>query len=220
MLTSILITNIGYAEEQVTVEWKYWGDVTNPSSYWRIWVTYSDERGTVQYDGWCADHTTTLPKSGSEEIMLYDSIGDIGDMPWDIKDDEEWDVINYIFNQWPTSDSGSPFYGATWKDIQQVVWIYTDDYNPSEGSQFPPAADNWDIVVAIRDHIDQLESLPSAIVMRAMVLDFNHPLFISGPRQLMFFVIPEIALGTLGAATTMIGAFIAKTRLGRSKKVE
>ncbi len=221
MFASVLVADVGYSKEQVTVEWKYWEDVSDPNGYWRIWVTYSDD-SRVQYDGWCADHSITLPRSGSTDVWLYDSVDEWGEMPGNIKDDEEWDVVNYIFSEWPTSDSGSVFYGATWKDIQQVVWMYTDNYNPaSEDKQHPPKADSWVKVGQIKGHIDGLlPSIPSGGAMKAMVLDFNNdnPLCICSPKQLMFFVVPEIALGTLGAMATMIGALFAKTRLGRRNK--
>jgi len=139
-------------------------------------------------------------------------------LPYDISNDEDWDVVNYIFNNWP---SNAPFKGATWKDIQQVVWVYTDaGYDPSSSSYTPPAA-NWDKVEEIRDHIDGLISgggVPTGGVYEAMILDMNSPICMAGPKQLLFFVVPEIALGTLGAAATMFGAYFTKMRLSRSKK--
>jgi len=219
MLTSVLISNIGFCKERVTVQWWYWKDISNPKSYWRLKVTYSDS--TVKwYDGWCADQDNYLSRSGSADVWLYSSTED--DLPPDISNDEDWDVVNYIFNRWPTSDSSSPFKGATWKDIQQVVWIYTDaGYDPSASSYTPPEADDWGKVEEIRDHIDDLiavDEIPTGGYLEAMILDMNNPICMAGPKQLLFFVIPEIAFGTLGAVATILGAYFTKMRLSRSKK--
>jgi len=219
MITSISVVSIGYCKEQVKVEWWYWEDVSNPRSYWRIKVTYSDR--VEWYDGWCADQNNYLNRHGSATVWLYSSTED--SLPTSISNDEDWDVVNYIFNRWPTDDTSSPFYGATWKDIQQVVWIYTDaGYNPSASSYTPPKA-NWGKVNEIKSHINGLidnGGVPQFGYYEAMILDLNNPICFSGrtPGQLLFFVIPEIPLGVLGAVTTMFGAYLTKIRLSRPKK--
>lgn len=219
MLTSILISNIGYCKEQVTVYWWYWEDVSDPRSYWRLKVIYSDS--TVEwYDGWCADQDNYLSRTGHADVWLYHSTED--GLPDSISNDEDWDVVNYIFNEWPTSNPGSVFFGATWKDIQQVVWIYTDaGYEPSASGYTPPEADDWDKVEDIRDHIDALilsGGVPTGGYFYAMIVDLNNPICLRGPKQLIFFVIPEIAFGALGAVTTIFGAYFTKMRLSRRKK--
>ena len=217
MFTIVISTGVGYCKEQVNVEWWYWGDVPNPQSYWRLKVTYSDD-STAYYNGWCADQDKYLSTHGDADVWLYSSTAD--PLPSDISDDENWTVVNYIFNEWPTSDSGSAFYGATWKEIQQVVWIYTDTvYAPNAGSYTPPEA-NWAKVNAIQNHIDDLDEddLSAFGPFEAKILDTNNPIYIQGPKQLLFFIIPEIPLGVLGAATTMFGAFYTKMRLSRRSK--
>jgi len=218
IFTSVLVANTAYCREQVTVYWWYWEDVQNPRSYWRLKIVYPDPNAPVEwYDGWCADQNNYLSRSGHADVYLYSSTED--DLPTDISDDEDWSVINYIFNEWPTTDGTSPFYGATWKDIQQVVWIYTDEgYYPSASSYTAPEADDWDKVEEIRAHIDGLTTIPTGGVYEAMILDLNSPISICGPRQLLFFVIPEIPLGTLGAVTAIFGAYFTKIRLSKRKK--
>jgi hypothetical protein len=212
MITSFSVVNIGYCKEKVTVEWWYWEDISNPRSYWRLMVTYSDHH-VEWYDGWCADLYNYLNRHGSAEVYLYSSTED--NLPYSIHDDERWDVVNYIFNQWYAGLS--PFNGATWKDVQQVVWIYTDTgYSPSASSYTPPEA-NWDKVNEIKSHIDSLGSIPGGYY-EAMILDLNHPIGICVRKQLLFFVVPEVPLGVLGAVTTMFGAYLTKIRLSRRKK--
>jgi len=220
--TFAYLASIGYCKEQVTVEWWYYGNVPDslpdPNSYWLLKVTYSDS-SSQYYDGWCADQDTYLSKHGSTQVWLYSSTDDV--LPTDISNDENWDVVNYIFNEWPTSDTGSVFHGATWKDIQQVVWIYTDTgYSPSASDYTPPNA-NWDKVNEIHDHIEDLldnGGVPTFGLYEAMILDLNTPIAIQGPKQLLFFVVPEIPFGVLGAAITMFGAYYTKIRLNRRRK--
>lgn len=214
----------GYCYEEVTVEWwVYWEDlpegVPTPNSYWLLKVTYSDD-SFAYYDGWCADHDRYLSTHGSKSpVRLYSSTE--AGLPDSISDDENWDVVNYIFNEWPTSDSGSVFNGATWMDIQQVVWNYTDaGYAPSASSYTPPEA-YWPKVNAIIDHIAVLiedDNLPTFGVLEAKILDMNNAIGFSSPKQLLFFIIPEIPLGVLGAAATMFGAFYTKMRFSRRSK--
>jgi len=216
LIFPLLLNSIAYASEDVTVEWDYWQTVSNPNSYWRLKVTYSD--GTVEYyDGWCGDQNNYLPASGKTFVTLYSSTE--GGLPTSISDDEEWDKVNYIFNKWPTSDTGSIYYGATWKDIQQVVWNVTDSpYVPSSSSHTPPAADDWgkvsNIITDVKNNGDGF--VPSDSQLHVMILDLNN--IEGGPKQLVFFLIPEIPLGTLGAAVTIFGAYFTKTRRNRHKK--
>ena len=221
IISSILVANIGYCKEKVTVYWWYWEDVSDPRSYWRLKVVYPAPNAREEwYDGWCADQDNYLRRSGSAEVWLYSSAED--DLPDSISNDEDWDVVNYIFNRWPTDDTNSPFHGVTWKDIQQVIWIYTDaGYDPSASSYTSPEADNWGKVDEIRDHVDDLidnSGVPTGGVFIAMILDLNNPICIPRPKQLLFFVIPEIPLGALGAVTAMFGAYFTKIRLSRLKK--
>ena len=92
-------------------------------------------------------------------------------------------------------------------------------YAPSASSYTAPAA-NWIKVNEISSHIDDLidnDNLPTFGPFEAKILDLNNPITIRGPKQLLFFVIPEIPLGVLGAAATMFGAFYTKMRLSRQK---
>ena len=215
LITVISCSIISYAEEDVAVEWTYWQSVSNPNSYWRLKVTYSD--GSVEYyDGWCGDQNNYLPASGTTFVTLYSSTE--GGLPTSVCDDEQWDKVNYIFNQWPTSNTGSVFYGATWKDIQQVVWHFTDSgYNPSASSYTPPAADDWSKVSSIITDVNNNGEgfMPNENQIKVMILDLNN--IDGGPKQLLFFAIPEIPLGTLGAAVTIFGAYYTKIRRNRHK---
>ena len=68
------------------------------------------------YVGWCADSTIYINTGYHYEVRLYSSYDT--NMPFSAKDDEQWDMINYILNHKPPD--------ATWKEIQGAIWYFAD----------------------------------------------------------------------------------------------
>ena len=123
-----------------------WTSGTN--SYFKITIKWdSDNDGEIDcmktYDGWCADSHIYIDDPYDTEdddhcfpVTLYSSLDpNLPTIAPYACDDERWNCINYVFTQW---FAGKYLYeGASWKDIQQVVWMLADD-NYSPNKHVPP----------------------------------------------------------------------------------
>lgn len=80
---------------------------------------------TGTYPGWCADSTVSIP-SGVQYISdVYSSVR-LENAPSYVKDDEEWNKVNWILNH------KSDYPNAAWKEFQNAMWFFLDD-NPDLG---------------------------------------------------------------------------------------
>ena len=184
----------GFADT-VQIDYKYPG--TN--SYFDITITIGNESKT--YPGWCADSTVYVDAQGYSAILVSSCGLEMGGSePYE--DDENWKAINYLINEW---NSGN-YSGATWADIQQVIWKYADTnyiINSVPPKVYPTTMINA-IILDVEENWETYVGPPCSIII---VPDYK-------PRehQLLFFMIPEIPLGTLSACITMVSAFLVKLK--------
>jgi len=73
------------------------------------------------YLGWCIDTHVTIERGTGFSVMLYSSCDPPAGLDPDIVP-YEWDKVNYILNNKPST--------ATKDDIQQAIWNYVDLYGP------------------------------------------------------------------------------------------
>ena len=194
----------GVADDPPTVQIDYTYPGTN--SYYDITITIPGEDPQT-YPGWCAD-SSVFVANDPYLATLVDSCGLVlgGKEVYD--DDENWKAINYLVNKW---NSGG-YSGASWVDIQQVIWYYADT-GYAINDQNPKVFDtSYILTVIIPDVNANWESYagpPCSIIVVPEVDRADH--------QLLFFMVPEIPLGTLGAGVTMLSAFLVKRKRTRAQ---
>jgi len=186
----------GFADT-VQIDYKYPG--TN--SYFDITITVPGEEPKT-YPGWCADSRVYVANDPYAAVLVS-SCGLVPDMDKVYADDENWTAINYLLNTW---NSGG-YSGATWPDIQQVIWYYAD-YGYEINDQKPIVYDTSYITGVIIPDVEAnwetYEGPPCSIIIVPCTNPSEH--------QLLFFMIPEIPLGTIGACITMVSAFLVKRK--------
>ena len=201
--------------EPVTIDWQWWGQ----NSYYDLIITWTDSKGshTETYAGWCADSSIYLNPKNPNYILI--SSNDPSKIPASAFTPDNWRQINILLNQWQTSTDS--IYDVSWVHIQQAIWYFTD-VSYALGDRSPaPYYPGWKISVnaIINDVITRMqagegESLPCAI----LCVPIDKPVDYQYVRsQLLFFMIPEIPLGTIGACITMVSAFLVK--LKRTKNI-
>jgi hypothetical protein len=134
------------------------------------------------YDGWCGDSVVLLnPGQVYNEVNLYQST-DLASLPDYAKDDEQWDMVNYILNQ-----DYETMYGANWRTIQNALWYFTDanpEFDPDGLAGYDP--DIKDLIVA-----DALANgagfFPESGDWMAIILDTNDG--VTQYTQLVFIVV-------------------------------
>ena len=191
----------GVADDLPTITYKYPGK----NSYYDITITYPDLT-EVTYSGWCADATVYVDKPGYTAILVSSCGLEMGGIePEPYEDDENWKAINYLMNEW---NSGS-YSGAIWVDIQQAIWYYADfgSYDPFTTPVEPYNLDSSEVQKII-DDVDANWETYEGPPCSTIIVHNKDP---SG-HQLLFFMIPEIPLGTIGAGLTMLSAFIVKRK--------
>ena len=126
-------------------------------------------------------------------------------------EDENLTVINYLMNQWH-SDRWS---AAGWEEIQWAIWHYSDMSDPTGGGAYPSY--NPGILATIISDIDD-------DIDDGTVDDWPGPytIYILDPgddnqdgvndKQLVFFEIPEVPLGTITSLTAMAGGFLYRKK--------
>jgi len=188
----------GFADT-VQIDYKYPG--TN--SYYDITITIPGEEPKT-YPGWCADSRVYVANDPYAAVLVSSCDLTLGG--GEVYDnDENWKAINYLLNTWTSGG----YSGATWPEIQQVIWYYADDgYEIND--QYPKvfgtlALERIDaIILDVNAAWETYVGPPCSIII---VPDYK-------PRehQLLFFMIPEIPLGTIGACITMVSAFLVKRK--------
>ena len=191
------------AGENVEIEYHYPGK----NSYYDLTITWTDSSGqhTETYPGWCADSSVYV--TNDPDYILVSSC-DPSQLPDFAFDDENWCAINILLNQWQTSND--PIYEVSWVYIQQIIWYYADS-GYDLGDQLPkPMESDWKVKCnAIISDVDEIaeegcEGIPCAIICVPVDNPTGH--------QLLFFTVPEIPLGTIGAALSMFSAYIIKRK--------
>jgi len=189
--------------EEVTISWISFYSKPNLNSYYEITVTWTDSEETHSqtYPGWCADSGVYVASSPYQAILIPSN--DLPDDEQIYSDDEQWCKINYLMNQW----SAKAYTGASWVDIQQVIWYYSDA-GYTINSVPPKVSDTttvWTIIADVDDNAPEDCDYPEyAIISVPKENPANH--------QLIFFMIPEIPLGTIGAFLSMFSAYMIKRR--------
>ena len=177
------------------VSWTWWGDDSSLKSYYKLTLEWTDDEGThtMTVSAWCVD---AYVYGLSPEVVVVPS-WDYDDIPDYAKDDEEWDKINYLMHQW-RSKTRQIYKDCSWKDIQQAIW-YFGDAGYTINSQTPKGS-SANINAIIADVEDNGAGYSK---------DFSVVICLGGmKKQLTFFEIPEVALGTITSLGTMVGAFI------------
>ena len=188
----------------ITINYNYPGK----NSYYDITILIDGEDSGT-YPGWCADSGVYVDDQGYPAILVSSCGLELeGVEAYD--NDENWRAINYLINEW---NSGS-YSGATWVDIQQVIWYYADfgSYDPFTTPTPPYNFDSSKVQEIINDVKDNWESYTGPPCSIIIVHDEN-----AWDNQLLFFMIPEIPLGTIGAGLTMLSAFIVKRKRTRKQ---
>ena len=210
-LVIISISNLvvfGNAEEVTVTKWVYYKQDPTLNSYYEITLKYAD--GTTEtYPGWCADSGVYVSHTPYQAILV--SSCDLPSETTVYNDDEQWCEINYLMNKW---NSGG-YSGATWVDIQQVIWYYADfgSYDPFTDPVAPYNFDTSNVQDIIDDVDDNAPQQCEGPEYAIIIVPKDNP----GGHQLLFFMVPEIPLGTLGAGLTMLSAFIAKRKRTRTQ---
>lgn len=208
-LSSLAISyaNTPPVDEGVTLSWTSFYSKPNLNSYYEITVTWTDSEGTHSqtYPGWCADSGVYVASSPYQAILVASNDLPEGEQVY--TDDEQWCKINYLMNQW----SAKTYSGASWVDIQQVIWYYADAGYVI--NSVPPTVADTSMVYSIIDDVEanspeDCEYPQYAIISVAKENPANH--------QLLFFMVPEIPLGTIGAFFSMFSAFMIKRKLTNS----
>lgn len=95
-----------------------------PNTYFDVILTGLSPETDDLFDGewpaFCADEEVNINVNNDYTIELWDSRDDLN-MPSYATDDEQWDYVNYILNNWkdvaPT---------ANWQTLQAAIWEFTD----------------------------------------------------------------------------------------------
>ena len=187
----------GFADDTAQITYTYPGQ----NSYYDITVTIPGEDPQT-YPGWCAD-SRIFVASDPYGADLVSSCGlELGGTEV-YDDDENWKAINYLVDKW--NSGGYP--GASWPDIQQVIWYYADA-GYSINDQAPIVMDTTYIDTVIMPDVlancEGYEGPPCSVI----IVEESNP----GEHQLLFFMVPEIPLGTLGAFFSMFSAYMIKRK--------
>ena len=188
----------------ITIDWwTYYKDDPSLESYYKLRLKWTDSEGThtITVPAWCVDSNVY----GLAPTVVVVPSWDEDDIPNYAKDDEEWDKINYLMVQWQ-SKSDQIYKDCSWKDIQQAIWVFGDaGYNIN--SQVPKGdPDNIDDIIADVNASGDGYSGDCPVVICLGGIS----------KQITFFTIPEVPLGTITSLGTMIGAFIVNERRKRS----
>jgi len=188
----------------VTIDsWTWWGEDSSLNSYYKLTLSWTDSEGyhTKTVPAWCVDANVY----GLAPTVVVMPSWDEDNIPDYAKIDEQWDKINYLMVQWH-SKTKQIYEDCSWKDIQQAIWYFGDDgYDIND--QIPEG--DYDKVDTIIEDVetygdDYSEECPVVICLGGI------------KKQITFFTIPEVPLGTITSLGTMIGAFIVNERRKRS----
>jgi hypothetical protein len=75
------------------------------------------------YDGWCADSTVLIVPDGVKEYNVKMYLSTDENLPAYADNDEQWDKINYMLNQYINGE----YDFANWRDFQNAIWHFADD---------------------------------------------------------------------------------------------
>ena len=183
--------------------WTWWGEDSSLNSYYELTLSWTDGEGdhTKTVPAWCVDAKVY----GLAPTVVVVPSWDEDNIPDYAKNDEQWDKINYLMVQWQ-SKSDQIYKDCSWKDIQQAIWVF-GDAGYKINSQVPKGdPDNIDDIIAdVNANGDGYSGDCPVVICLGGI-----------SKQITFFTIPEVPLGTITSLGTMIGAFILNERRKRS----
>jgi hypothetical protein len=182
------------------------------------------------YDGWCVDTGHTIdPKQWFDHSRLYCSIlAGMGDpsIPECIREQADWNRVNYILTNWYQSPKIPAFQGATYGDIQQALWHFGDDgYDYTDPHSTSPDFTPEKVGDIIQSAVDNGgDFVPVQGQTMAVIVDAHknpgeencvNQLIVLGIQLPPDYHVPEFPLGTITALLTPLAAFAYTSRRRR-----